>query len=307
MAETEAGRRVGAAVRAVLDEAARYIELVTAGDPHGSAAALLHRPDVGAVLQEALSEAQQAAADAVADVWASHGAPETPALSELLADVDRQLSSLAHLHGLITHAHAQAPPDRRAAAVRAAVLKFGRESGLRSRLTYSVAAGAARTEAVLAAGYADRESGKVVLKRWRAHVERPQCCHWCRKLNGVTVGLDQSFLPFLGGPVRLRSQALTHPPRPYRGQLQGPLLHPFCECRLEIVLASNAGHESVGEGGGRELVPPSGAVPPSSPVTALAAADIRALSEEKYRALHAWLSAAIHELGLMLERLAGLG
>jgi hypothetical protein len=176
------------------------------------------------------------------------------------------------------------------------------------------AQGTGASAAVLADALEREANGEVLRKRWRAHVESPTCCLWCRRLNGVTIGLRESFLPYLGGPVampqsRTRRVATpagerrygmprgskivyTQPPRPYHGKLQGPLLHPECRCWLEIVRVS-----------GIPEVPP-GSRAPESLAGFLTAADVRDMPEDTYQADLAFLRAAVHELDQVLKRLA---
>ena len=305
--------QVSAAVRAALAPAARYLALITQSNPLGSADQLLARPDVDAVLLEALAEARSAARAAVQQEWDARGGPAgEPVLADLLADVDRAYSALAHLRGLIRHAHASVPQARfspgqdtpgshpsaeaaieRAAAVRAAILGWASQVALRNRLSVSVAGGAAYTASALEQARTRHAAGEKLLKRWTASMDGkdPRSCHWCRKLHGVTIGLDESFLPYLGGPADLTGRGhLTQPPRPYRGELQGPLLHPNCRCRLEIVPAG-------------DVPPPGGQEPSGSNPGFLSAAQIRAMPEPKYQSLVAFLRAALHELGQVLSRL----
>lgn len=322
-------------VRQAMAEAAGYLALVIRNNPMGSADALLKRPDVDAVLREALDEARQAAQDEVADRWYAAGADaghET--LGHLQSDVGRVFGSMAHLHGLIRHAHASVPqrqfvrgvhrpgehPNQRAAeeradAVRSALLNWGRQAALRSRMAVHTAEGTGAAAAALDSALEREAAGEKLMKRWRAHTESASCCYWCRKLNGVTIGLRESFLPHLGGPVAMPQSVerrvatergerkfglpvgerivYTQPPRPYRGKLQAPLLHPFCRCWLEIVRT----------GGTTDIPPDDGPVPAEF----LSAADIRGMSEQDYQADLAFLQAAVHELDQVLKRLAGGG
>lgn len=279
---------VNASVQAALVPAARYLALVAASDPDGSADSLLARPDVSAVLADALEEARSAVAQLVLRQWAD--APVSPILSRLLADVDRQYAALSHLRGLVRHAHAAAAPAGRPAAVRHAVLGFSRQVSLRSRLTAAVAETAARTSVTLAEGEARRAAGEKVSKRWVVRRDG-QACHWCRRLDGVTIGMDDSFLPYLGGPADLSGHGrLTRPPKPYHGELQGPPLHPRCRCRLMVVTRTGPGYELA------RLVPPARQA-------LFTASQIRAMPEYRYQALASFLQAALHELGQVLRRI----
>lgn len=327
----DAGQALGDAVVQAMAEAAGYLALVTRSNPLGSAEALLARPDTDAILSGALAQAQGAAEDAVLGAWQDAGAPGDATLGHLLADVERIFDALPHLRAAVRAAHGSVPPrffvhgvtrpgehpsaraaEERGTAVRDAVLAWARMAGLRARMAAGGAAGHGGTAAVLADALARERAGERLAKRWRAHVERPSCCAWCRRLDGVTIGLRESFAPYLGDAVALpqrrerkvatpagerryklpvgASIIYTHPPRPYHGQLQGPLLHPFCRCRLEIVRAGSAG---------------PGVVAPAEPAGFISADDVRDMPEEAYQADLAFLHAAAHELDQVLRRLAG--
>jgi hypothetical protein len=335
VADTPLAGQLTSAVRQAVAEAAGYLALVTRNNPLGSADELLRRPDTDAVLQQALDEARTAAEDLVRQAWYSAGAAASGAgtLDHLQDDVGQIFGSLARLRGLVRHAHASVPqrrfargahspgehPNQRAAeqradAVRDALLDWGRQAALRAQMAVQHAEGAGAAAAVLAGALEREARGERLLKRWKAHPESPSCCYWCRRLHGVTIGLRESFIPYLGGPVAMpQSHArhvateagerkfglslgariiFTQPPRPYRGRLQGPLLHPFCRCRLEIVRAVGAAEVPPDSGAGRH---PAGFV---------SAADVRALSGDDYQADLAFLRAAVHELDQVLRRLA---
>jgi hypothetical protein len=330
------GQQAAAAVRQSVAEAAGYLALVTRNNPAGTADALLRRPDTDAVLRQALDEAREAAGELVRQAWYSSGGAggEDETLGHLLDDIGKVFGDLARLHGLVRRAHASVPQRRftpgvhspgehpaqraaeeRAGAVRDALLGWGRKAALRARLATHTAQGAGLSAAVLSDAMAREAAGEKLSKRWRAHVESPSCCHWCRRLNGVTIGLRESFAPYLGGPAvmpqsRERHVATpagarryglpagakivyTQPPRPYRGRLQGPLLHPLCRCRLEIVPAGRIAE-----------VPPDGGHASGAFVSA---DGIRDMPEDEYQADLAFLQAAAHELDQMLKRLAGGG
>jgi hypothetical protein len=209
----------------------------------------------------------------------------------------------------------QRAAEERADAVRDAVLGWARKAALRVRMAAGMAGGAGSAVALIDSALAREAAGERLAKRWRAHPESPSCCFWCRRLNGVTIPLRASFAPYLGGPaampqarerrvaspagerrygLRLGEQIIyTNPPRLYHGRLQGPLLHPFCRCRLEIVHAAG----------------PPGAAPAGSgghpaPGRFLSAADVRDMPGDAYQADLAFLKAAAHELGQVLRRLA---
>lgn len=297
---------LSAAIRAVFSPAGAYLSLVTRNNPHGSAEGLLSRPDVAAVLSDTFDEARSRAFTAVQDAWGQHDPETSGLLAELLADAERAYSrqALALLHAEVRQAWDSVPPRvfvpgvtepganpalesaaERAQAVQDAVEDFARRAALRNGLSADVAAGMAGTLEVLA----DAPPG--ARKRWRAHVDSPSCCFWCRRLHGVTLPLHASFAPYLGLPADLTGHGhLTQPPKPYRGWLQGPPAHPHCACYLEIIPPGEE-PEPVSQMAARES---SGFV---------SASDIRALPEGKYRSLTAFLRAAVYELGQVLSRL----
>jgi hypothetical protein len=338
MADSPFGQQLGAVVRQEAAEAAGYLALVTRTNPRGTADDLLRRPDTSAVLQGALDESRQAAEDLVRRHWDDAGAAgsDDEMLSHLLDDLRRIFGNVAHLRGLVRHAHASVPqrqfvagvtppgenPSQRAAeeradAVRDALTGWGRQAALRARMTAHMAEGAGDAAAVLAGALAREAAGEVLMKRWRAHPDQPSCCLWCRRLHGITIGLRASFAPYLGGAVAMPQTVsrkvaspegeqrfglpagsriiLTHPPKPYRGKLQGPLLHPFCRCRLEIVRAGGSAETSA-DGREDRALPSAGF---------LAADSIQAMPEDVYQADRAFLQAAVYELDKVLKRLAG--
>lgn len=332
-----AGEDLAAAVRQSVAEAAGYLALVTRNNPQGSADDLLRRPDTDAVLREALDESRQQAEELVRSAWYAGDdlTGDDEVLGHLLDDIGRIFGDIGHLRGLVRHAHASVPPRRfvpgvtppgehpaqraaeqRAGAVRRALLDWGRQVALRSRMALHTAEGSGAAAAVLARALQREAAGEDLRKRWRAHADSPSCCHWCRKLNGVTIGLRESFTPYLGGPAAMPQDremhvrtpqgerryglpagervVYTHPPRPYHGRLQGPLLHPFCRCRLEIVRAGQPAEVSPG---------PAAAARPAF----VSAAGVRGMPDDEYEADRAFLEAAVHELDQVLKRLAGGG
>ena len=333
MAETETGRQLGVAVREALAPAAGYLALVTLNNPAGSADELLRRPDTSAVLADALGAARDAAIAVVQQEWFAAGAAPDSLYQHLLSDVSRTFDALSHLRGLVRHAHASVPlrwfvpgastpganpameaAAERSAAVRDAILGWARQAALRTRMTVSMAEGAGLAHAALADAMAREAAGERLEKRWRA---QRGCCMWCRRLDGITIGLHESFAPYLGGPVavpvaqarRVATPAgerrfglpkgapliYTHPPRLYHEELQGPLLHPFCRCRLEITRAGGPATSAGGKHGGAGQPGHEGF---------LTAAAIRAIPEDQYQAQLAFMQAAVHELGAVLRKMS---
>lgn len=347
MAESPLGRQLGTAVSSPLAEAADYLALVTKTNPLGSAAALLGRPDVTAVLREALAEARASAEAYVEQAWAGTGAvPDHVLYERLLGDVTRQFARLDHLRAAIRTAHASVPrreftpgtdtpgshpsreaAERRAEAVRRAVTGWGTQVAVRARMTLNSAEGLGSTAALLEAATDRLGAGERLLKRWRRNPQSASCI-WCRRLDGVTIGLRDSFAPYLGGPTvlsrgparRVATPAgaaryrlpvgapiiYTHPPRLYHNDLQGPLLHPWCLCKLEIIRAP--GGAAVPSSGGQDDTGSAGQLRPApAPGGFLAASDVRAMPEGQYEADLAVLLAAAGELDRVLRRLADGG
>lgn len=322
-------------LHAVFAQLADYIALVVRNNPYGSADALLARPDIEALLAQALEDARNLAVAELEDEWNSADAAQTAYYQHLLDDIEAQYS-LPHLRHAIRHAHASVPHAhfivgvtppgtvphmeaaiRRAAAVRRAIVGFARDRLLSHGLSLQVARAAAQTAAVLEAGAEREAAGEQVRKRWVARRDG-KTCMWCRFLDGTTVPLHAQFP--LPGPVAVQHETATrhvatpagedryhqrigtaiiwtHPPRLYHGMLPGPPLHPRCRCRIVLVPVSSDGGQAAP--GGRSPAPQAAG-------EFLAAADIRALPEARYRSLMAFLRAAVHELGMALRRLAGL-
>lgn len=326
MTETQ---HASASVQASVTFLANYLALLTKNNPLGTVTTLLARPDVQAIIASTLAGGAESAQETVRQAWAAQdGPPGSPVFSALLSDVQHAWDT-QRLRQLIKQAWASVPKasfvpgttspgthpsleaaTQRAAAVRDAVTGFGDRARLRNGLSADVAAGNAKTEAVLADAKEREAAGEKLLKRWRAHVESPACCHWCKKLNGVTIGLDEDFAPHIGPPVDLTGHGhLTQPPHPYLSYLPGPKLHPHCQCWLEIVVVTEAQPESVSPAGGQEppLEPGIKSPAPQAPAGHLAASEVRAMPEDKYRSLLSFLRAAVHELGQLVRRLARRG
>ena len=312
------------AVREAFAYAARYLALLTENNPKGTAASLLARPDVEAVLRDALDQGRQAAEDAVRQAWGS--APHTEYLDWLLADVEVAYRSLAMLRADIRDAWASVPQaafqpgvtppgtnpsmaaaHRRAEAVSTAVASYGAGIALRNSLSVEVALTASRTAREIAGGEQLERTGQQVWKEWRCSKSPPdeRTCHWCRALHGMAIPLSASFPA--GTPTDLTGHGrLTRPPRLYHRVLKGPPRHPRCRCRIVVVThlprvpsGTSGSQERASEGTGD-------AAPNMSAPGFLAATDIREMPEDRFQALIHFLEAAVHELGQVVGRLARL-
>lgn len=305
------------AVQGAFAQLAHYVSLIVGNNPLGSWTQLMSRPDVDASMAQALAHAQQAALDALDAAWG--GTPPTIMFTWLREDIEGGYQVTA-LRQAIRVAYDSVPPaqfhpgvtppgqhpsqraaEERAAAVSAAILAFGQERALRNGLTVSTAESASAAWTVLLEGRQRELAGETVSKRWRTSRQPPDArtCHWCRHLNGVTVPLAASFAPHDAGPADLAGHGnLTQPPPLYHGRLPGPPRHPRCRCYLEIVVAGEAGEAAtvIPDGGGQE-----------APPQFLSSAAIRAMPEDRYQSLLAFLRAATHELGQLLRRLARHG
>jgi hypothetical protein len=283
------------------------------------------------MLAQALEQARDMLIAELDAAWGQTG--HTEYYEHLLADIERHVASSSLLRRRIRHAHASVPTAhfivgvtppgqhpamesaiRRAAAIRRAILGVSLEAAHSVELTLQVARAAGLTATALETGRDLQQAGQTIFKRWITRQDG-RVCMWCRFLHDTVVPLDADFpLPH---PVALEHQVTrrvrtpagqrkfhqaigtriiwTHPPKLYHGMLPGPPLHPRCRCRVVIVV-----------GGGQETTAP---VPPAHRGASahLAASDIRAMPENRYHALLAFITAAAHELGQVLRRLAHLG
>jgi hypothetical protein len=271
-----------AAVRGYLVAAGLYLEAVAQQNPGLTAAQLLARADVRASLQQSFTDAEAYVREQVTEAWEKTGASvSSPVLADLVRDIDGIYGrGPEYMERLLRESRK---------SVRETVEGYARNVALRNSMTVQFAIRAGTTEAQVG------EAAKLSLrprKRWKAHPENPSCCFWCRRLHGVTIGLHDSFLSYLGGPAALSGTGrLTRPPRPYAGRLQAPPLHPWCECEL-VVVTEDAGTVAEEAGEGYSALP-----------SLVSSAEVRAMPEEKYRLLVEYLRAAMHELGRMLQRL----
>lgn len=310
--------------------AARYVGQLTENNPASNAAVILTRPDVEAVLQQALDRGRQLAGDTVREAWG--GGPQHEYLDWLLTDIDRSYDSLAVLRAAIRASWHSVPQARfrpgvttpgvnprmraaieRAAAVRQAVLQHGAGIALRNRLAVESAAIASRAQAQIAQGEKLAMAGEQVWKQWRCSRNPPdeRTCHWCRALHGMVIPLHANFPA--GEAADLTGHGrLTRPPRLYHGVLQGPPRHPRCRCHLVILTRLPRGEVSSEPSGGQgepAVVPPDrgageeGLKEPRPAPAFLAATDIRSMDESRYQALIHFVEAATHELAQLLERL----
>ncbi len=259
-------------MRGYLGSVADYVQGVTStGTPLRDA---LRRQDVAGFIAAQLSESQDVIREMLNRDLLS---PST--VRSLESDLRRAHGTVAALRGAVLGS---------GKPVREAVEEYARKAALRVFMTVQ---------------FADRHGPLLdeirnappgALKRWKAHVEKPTCCHWCRSLHGVTIGVNEDFAPRIAGPAALSSTGkLTQPPRPYLGRLLAPPLHPHCECDLEVVSPGQAGVPSEQAGKGFSALP------------FLASSSIRSMSGRRYKLLIEFIRAAAHELGAVLRRLAG--
>lgn len=311
-------------VRAAFAYAARYVALLTENNPKGTASSLLSRPDVDAVLEQALEQGRELALDAVREAWGS--GPRTEYLDWLLADVAQSYDALALLRADIRqawHSVPQAsfqpgvtPPGtnpgkeaahRRSEAVREAIMGRAGNIALRNRLSAEVAAVAARTAEQIATGEEAERAGDQAWKQWQCRHSPPdsRTCYWCRALHGMVIPLHASFPA--GEPADLSGHGhLTQPPKVYRRVLPGPPRHPRCRCRIVIIKQLPSGERGQGASAGFPSASAGATAPTDLAPGFLAASDIRAMPEAKFQAIIHFLEAAVHELGQVLGRLRRL-
>lgn len=269
-------------VRGYLLAIASYAESVVAGPPRITMAQVLKdRPDVSAFIGSQLAESEQASLQVLASAWSDTG------------DDKHARAVFSRLAEDVTRAHGDVPAVRRALRSqpgdpRAAMEEYARRVALRVSMSVQHAMRYSRQAGTL------QDAPQGALKRWKAHPQRPTCCHWCKALHGVTIGIHEDFLPYLAGPAALSGTGkLTQPPKPYLGKLLAPPLHPWCNCDLEVVST------------GQAEVPSTEAREGLSALPFLASSDIRSMPAIKYRLLVEFLRAAAHELGAILRRLSG--
>lgn len=268
-----------AAVRGYLGAAGMYLAAVVQQNPDLSMDQVLKRADVEASLVQAYTDAQAYVTEAVQEAWdAGGGDQRSHVLKSLMRDVREAYADISHFRKLLRQAKS---------APREVTEQYARALAIRNSLTVQHAASASALEnKIVTAGVRDLAK---TYKRWVAHPENPTCCFWCRRLHGVTIPLTADFGSYLGGPAALSGTGrLTQPPKPYLGILQGPQLHPWCNCDLIIVPAGAA---------------PAASQEAGSRPSFLSASAVRAMPPSKFRMLIEFLRAAAHELGMVLERL----
>lgn len=322
---------LGAEVRAAFAYAARYVSLLAANNPTGSSASVLARPDVDAVLSDALSRARETATDAIRQEWAQAGGPQAQYLTWLLDDVDRSYDALGLLRNAIRRAWSEVVPGpsepgtnsttaagrARADVIRQAILELGDSIALRNELSLVVAQAAARSMAEIERGHDLERAGSTAYKQWKCRtkpgtdIPDDRVCHWCRALHNMVVPIRSNFPA--GEPTDLNGRGnMTRPPRTYHGVLPGPPRHPRCRCHLVIVTELTGRAVSSESSGGQEGTatvrsPQAGGGvvggTPQAPEGFLAAADIREMPEDRYQSLLAFLKAAVHELAQVLGRI----
>lgn len=307
------------------------LSVVIRNNTHASVGSLLARPDISGQLAQSLAAAHGTARHLAEQAWARSGAsPYGDMLHALLSDIDAAYAAApAAFTTAISQAYESVPARefvpgesepgsnpaveasvQRAQEVSAAIRDQASRLALRNQLTVQVASAGGLSARVLAEGRDRQAAGERVMKRWRSR-RLPSTCRWCLVLDGVTVGLDEQF-PH-GGAVELKPGIATQPPAVYLGTLPGPPRHPHCFCWLELVTVPGARPLS-------PVVSPGAQEPPAAVQAGsrsgphlnqdqrfLRASEIAALPESRYRALAAFLQAAVHELGQVLRKLLGFG
>jgi hypothetical protein len=177
------------------------------------------------------------------------------------------------------------PTELRVAAMSEAIDRAVRRLGVRVTAAAVVAVHRGFTDAHLAAytAYAEAHPHFTLSKTWRATSADP--CPSCAALHGVTLPLDQEF------DHTATTDPHFTPPKVYR-DLLGPPRHVRCRCRLDINLsgASEKLRQTVGK-----------AAPATN--TYLGASEIRLMPSASYRALVAFLSAALRTARRLARRI----
>jgi hypothetical protein len=289
-----------------------HLGLVIRNNPAGTIQEILARPDINQGLGSALGAAQEQALAAVTTAWPTGGSA-SPTLQHLQEDVSRAYDDAAHqITQAVTAAwHAVPQQDfapgvstpgttpaltvaaQRATAAQEAAARVARSIALRNSLSASVASSAGPAETLISAARADSAvTGRQYGKRWVSRRIPGVTCPWCWDLHGTVVPLDEEF-PHPVPMPRQGHHEKPHPVKPpklWHGVLFQCPLHPHCQCRIEIVLLSDAEPEP-------DVAPEA----PQHPY--LSSKDIAAMPEERYQGLIGFLRAALHELGQVIARL----
>lgn len=302
--------QLSAAVHAAFAQFTQHASLVTRTNPHASAHEVLSRPDVNGHLAAGVAQARETTQALVRQAWSAAGGPaDSGTLHRLLADTDALYDAAARrMRMAVQDAYESVPHQEfepgvsepgtnpameaaheRAGAVATAIRAETSRFLVSNRASVAVAASAAQTDATLEQAQRQQDSGQRVLLRWMSK-RSPRTCPWCWELHGTTVPAGTEF-PH-GEPVVHSHGLLRHPPQVW-GHLYGPPRHPECECRLEIVVT--------GEGEPPEELP---AARPQHRY--IRASDIAAMPDAEYHALLMFMTAAVHELQLVLRRLLGV-
>jgi hypothetical protein len=271
------GEQASSLASGYLAGATAYLKAVADSDPSLTPAQLLARPDVAAYLGEQLHEAQRAVLEVLSMSWAhdNGGDEHVTVYNHLAHDITRSYGTVASVQKVLRES--REPPWE-------ALEALARKVALRNAMSVDYGS----RYSGFAASIAAAPHGS--MKRWMAKVGSPTCCHWCRKLHGVTIPLHADFNPYIGGPVELPTGRFLQPPKAYLGRLQSPPLHPHCRCDLAFVHAA-AGAVTSGEANGDHF-------------PFISSSDIQSMPEAKYELLTEFLRAASHELGTVLRRLA---
>lgn len=265
---------------------------VVANNPSGDIYDILARPDMAGDLTSQLEEAHQLAVTGLGRAWSVSSA--SAYRESLAADIERAYGTAdSAIRQAAIAAFQSVPPDMfvtgvtrpglnpQMDAARKRASEVSRQAaaavwylGLRNELTVRVARTRRAGEKVLAG------APEGWYKKWVSR-EDGRVCDWCRKLfrqPAIPLGEEFSY----GERIGHRS-----PPRVYLDLLCPPR-HPRCRCRIILVrYGSPEAAASEAAGGGPLFVP---------------AHAVRAMPEDRYQALHAFHSAALHELGQVLRR-----
>lgn len=295
-------------VLSALDPFISHIATVIQNNPASGIGAVLQRPDVQSELTRVIVRSRSGAFSALEDSW-SHaasilrpvGSTSSPYLDSLRSDLQvlyggmptRVVSAITSAFGSVQPAASyhqggaavNVPVEtaqERAAAVTKALRKEAGSTALRSGLTASVAALRSFTESQL---IQVAVLGTHAQKKWVSRLS-PTTCPFCAHLHGTVVPIHSAF-PYPSHIGKIKA------PKPY-GTLVGPPLHPHCECHLEFTEP--------------KVTSPPAAEPPgkAEEPAMFRASDIRALPEERYSLLVAFIKAALSSVAKIIKRLLGI-